>query len=208
MAKAGQKEPTQEQLKWDKDEKHYTKVSAALVLAWTALFIGVLAWIVVTQFMPLTEMSPSVERFKGYSAVYGNAVLTFVVMGILVLPIQRYLSNVGWVLGSRPADDFKPYVTKSIDLTIEQTGENNWLYKVGDFTFEVERFFWRQGILRKKVRGYHVIDKSGRVGHQATLSPSLFEGKTESEDADYIRDFVSSELDHHTDYFKELNYSI
>lgn len=205
-----QKESTPEQLAWDKKNAYYNRNLYLALGAWAVLLIGAFSWVIVNHTIPsVTAMTQSgsvpdgIDKFGGIGYLFGLVM----VFSILAAPLQKVAHNVGWVMGSRPSDDYTPYVPKPIDIEWEQVSDDVRIAHVGKYSIEIKRYQYASILNRfRKPRWNHTLVLDDKVHY--TLSYSLFTGKTEAEAEQYICDTISGQLEERTDYFKELNYSI
>lgn len=204
--------PTPEQAAWDKKSRYYNRNSLIALALWAILFIGAAAWVVTFGFLPILQAlasgldaSDPAVRAASKNAGKASAYLWLILLGgmALAVPLRRTIGTAFWILGKRPADDYKPYVTKPIDIDYEQISDELRIARVGDWSFEVKRYSYGRVLkFRKPEYGYEVKDRSGHIKHTLVLSPHIFKGKDEAEAQKTLHDYISRELDAHTDYFK------
>ena len=199
---------TPEQADWDKLSRYYTRNSWIAVTLWLVLTFGSMAWVIIITTVPYFQMKfsglpsndPAVNAAAGDFG-HGLLSLLLIVMAsvALSLPIRKTIRTAYWILGDRPADEFKYRVPKPIDMSIEQISDDIQIATVGEYVFRIETVT-HKGRFGKALHDYRILNDRAKAN--LTLSYSLFEGKDALHVAKYIRDRISMQLEDHTDYFK------
>lgn len=204
------KDPTPEQAAWDKRNHVYTRNWTLTAVALVAVTLAAGWWILATWAAPafgligvdLSEGDPrTMEAVSGLRTAMGMLLLLFCAILLVSLPLKRVARNCDWILGSRPADDYKPRLAKPIDLAIEQVSGAVQIATVGEYVFRIEAVT-HKGRFGKLLHDYQIRDLNGSLKVNYTLSYSLFEGKDALYVAKYTRDTISRLLETRTDYFK------
>jgi hypothetical protein len=204
--------PTPEQAAWDKKNGTYTRNSYIGLGVWLALNVGSFTWVFFDKIFPYFAVAASPVGTADPARItasgnYGQGLsLLFVVVLVsaaVAVPFRRAVGNAFWFLGARPSDDYKKYVPKPIDITWEQVSDELRIARVGEWAFEVKRYSYNRLLkFRKPEYGYEVKDQSGRIDHTLVLSTDIFKGKSPAEVETKLNEWISSELERNTDYFK------
>ena len=188
--------PTAYQLEWDKRNKALTIKNLCILMSLAAAAAIVLTVTVSTIFIPSVNGSLNLDGVLQRAGIPVLAILFLLAVSAFV---NRHIRTARWILGERPSDDFTSRTAKPIDFTVEQVGENDWEYTVGDYVFNVHRSFFSDSHGRGRTeRGYRIAERSHRIAH--TFFADFLRGNDSDQSA--IVDRISFQLEDHTDYFK------
>lgn len=209
-----QKEPTKYQKEWDERNARYNRNLYIALGVWMVLNIGSFAWVIVNQTIPsfAVKLEGGDTRAAGVDPFGGVGSLFIVVLvsALLAIPLKKVARNVGWVMGSRPTDDYKPREVRPVKIDWEQLDDDLRIARIGKYTFNVKRFQYPSILnrFRKPRYSYEITNREGDVTLHSTLDSSLFRGMDEAEVHRVIHDHIVCTIEDRTDHFKELNYSI
>jgi hypothetical protein len=207
------------QAAWDERSKKHKRFSRLVYFSFFAVLIAVIAWFgfwLVENFRILgSSTDPEVRHVAGRDggSLAAGAMLSLVILGMIYEPFNRAVGWSEWILGERPADDFKPREPKNIDVRVEQIDENTrifhipGLYRPDGFAFKVTRVA-RKKRFHKSEYSYQITALSDNNWIHYTLDSSLFTDMSEDEIYQDIVAHISLHLEDKTDYFKELNFTI